>query len=110
VKIPNADHAIIEQQKLVDYLLNTEHRRGGSKAALLALFGYSTANWERLAADLRDTHLSADVTIERTTPYGQRYEIRAPLATPSGRLLMISSIWQIDQGTDRPRLITLYPD
>jgi hypothetical protein len=110
LKIPNADRAIIEQQKLVDYLLNTEHHRGGSKAALLAMFGYNVANWARLAADLRKAHLSIDVTVERDTPYGRRYEIRAPLDTPVGRPLVVRSIWHIDRGTTTPRLITLYPD
>lgn len=110
MRIPNAEHAIIDQQKLVAYLLNTEHRRGGSKAALLGMFGYTPANWEQLAADLRRDHLSAAVTVESDTPYGRRYEIRATLATPSGRPLTVRSIWQIDLGTTAPRLITLYPD
>ncbi|MGH7450629.1 MAG: DUF6883 domain-containing protein [bacterium] len=38
------------------------------------------------------------------------YEIRAPLQTPSGRTLIVRTIWQIDEGTDVPRLITLVPD
>ena len=41
--------------------------------------------------------------------YGQRFEIRAPLATPSGRRIVFQSVWQIDKGADLPRLITLYP-
>jgi hypothetical protein len=41
--------------------------------------------------------------------YGQRFEISAPLATPSGRRILFHSVWQIDKGTDLPRLITLYP-
>ena len=46
----------------------------------------------------------------RETPYGRRYEIRAFLETPSNRSLMVRTIWQIDQGTDYPRFITLFPD
>lgn len=51
-----------------------------------------------------------DVDIVKETPYGTRYEVRAALVTPVGRQLFTRSIWQIDRGTDRPRLITLFPD
>jgi hypothetical protein len=35
MKIPNSDRAIIKPSKLTEYLLNTEHKRGGAKATLL---------------------------------------------------------------------------
>lgn len=110
MRIPNADSAVIEEQKIVGYVLNAGHRRGGSKAALLLQFGYAPATWRRLADDLRRDHLTQNVDLTRTTPYGERYEIRAVLQTPSGRPLVVRSIWQIDLGTTSPRLITLYPD
>jgi hypothetical protein len=46
----------------------------------------------------------------RTTEYGTRYEIRMTLETPLGAPLTVRTIWQIDDGTDVPRLITLYSD
>ncbi len=110
MKLPNADNAIIDAQKIAGYVLNAEHRRGGSKASLLLAFGYDPANWQRLADDLRQYHLSTEVERSRATAYGTRYEIRAALQTPSGRLLTLRSIWQIDSGATVPRLITLYPD
>ena len=110
MKLPNAEGAIISYEKIVLYLLNTAHRRGGSKARLLLSFGYTVQNWQRLVDDLRAYHLTADVAAVRSTPYGTRYEIRAPLITPSGRSLIVRTIWQIDLGTDVPRLITLYPN
>jgi len=110
MKIPNADEAIIDEQKLTSYLLNTEHRRGGTKAVLLIAFGYDPTHWQRLADDLRRYHLSADVEFVRETAYGMRYEIRAALLSPSGRSLTVRSVWQIDSSASLPRLITLYPD
>lgn len=110
MKIPNADRAVIDAGKLIDYLLNPEHQRGGSKAALLISFGYSGAAWQRLEEALRRDHLSQDVYRMRQSAYGTRYEIRAQMSTPTGRPLMLRSIWQIDTGTDVPRLITVYPD
>ncbi|MBI3923675.1 MAG: hypothetical protein HY318_19805 [Armatimonadetes bacterium] len=110
MKIPNREKAEIAPEKLTEYLLNADHRRGGSKAQLLSEFGYHPANWHRLVYDLREFHLSAEVELVRETLYGTRYEIRAPLLTPVGRWLTLRTIWQIDEGTDTPRMITLFPD
>jgi hypothetical protein len=110
VKLPNADKAVIAPEKLTLYLLNPAHRRGGSKARLLLSLGYSAVHWQRLESDLRSQHLTADVELEMVTEYGGRYEIVAPLVGPNGRSITFRSVWQIDLGTDYPRLITLYPD
>lgn len=110
MKLPNRKLALIARDKLTDYVLNVTHRRGGPKARLLARFGYHLGNSDQLAADIRTYHVESDVEAEYTTPYGVRYEIRASLQTPSGRNLTIRTIWQIDTGTDFPRLITLFPD
>ena len=50
MKVPNADKAIIAEDKLSNYLLNITHRRGGSKARLLLAMGYRADDWQRLEA------------------------------------------------------------
>jgi hypothetical protein len=49
MKLPNADKAIIAQDKLCNYLLNVAHRRGSSKAKLLLAMGYRLVgnSWRR---------------------------------------------------------------
>lgn len=49
MKLPNADKAIVEREKVADYLLNPEHRYGASKARFFARFGFSRENWKVLA-------------------------------------------------------------
>ena len=110
MKIPNSDRAVIEPSKLTEYLLNSEHKRGGSKAKLLIQFGYSPDNWQQLEADIREFHLTVDVHVIKETAYGIRYEISSNLLTPINRSLLVKTVWQIDTGTDFPRLITLVPD
>jgi hypothetical protein len=110
MKLPNRERAVIAADKLIEYLLNVEHKRGGTKARLLGQFGYARESWQKLETDIRLYHLDAEVDVVRLALYGLRYEIRAPLQTPSGRLLVVRTIWQIDEGTDFPRLITLFPD
>ena len=53
MQLPNRILAIIAQEKLTDYLLNTRHRWGGTKARLLEQYGYSVQNWRQLEADIR---------------------------------------------------------
>jgi hypothetical protein len=110
MRIPNSDRAIIESSKLTEYLLNIDHKRGGAKAKLLIQFGYSIDNWQQLELDIRQFHLAQDVTVIKETDYGTRYEISSSLMTPIDRPLVVKTVWQIDIGTDVPRLITLVPD
>jgi hypothetical protein len=110
MKLPNAENAIIAEDKLARYLLDPGHRRGGSKARLLYSLGYDALHWQQLTDDLRRQHLTEEVIEQRETTWGQRYEIVGPLTGPSGDTLMFRSIWQIDLGANRPRLITMYPE
>jgi hypothetical protein len=91
-------------------LLDVDHPDGGSKARLLASLGYSQANWQQLDADLRSMHLTEDFVATSQTIWGMRYEIVAPIMGPSGDAMLFRSVWQIDLGTDVPRLITMYPE
>jgi len=110
MKLPNAENAVIDRAKIVQYLLDVDHPQGGSKARLLHSLGYSAADWTRLESDLRAAHLSEDVLATRQTLWGMRYEVLGPLTGPTGDSVLFRSVWQIDVGTDRPRLITMYPE
>ena len=109
MKIPNADKAIIGEDKLREYLLNVRHQRGGPKARLLVSRGYRPDQWQRLEQDIRAQHLTAEVAVTTASDYGTRFEIVAPLVGPLDRAVPFRSIWQIDTGTHRPRLLTIYP-
>jgi hypothetical protein len=91
-------------------LLDVDHPYGGSKAQLLVALGYSVARWQQLDADLRHSHLAEDFVKTVHTTWGTRYEVVAPLTGPSGDAIVFRSVWQIDRGTDIPRLITMYPE
>lgn len=110
MQIPNFDEAIIEKSKIIDYLLNIHHKRGGSKAKMLLNYGYSPENWQQLESDIRKFHLNAEVSIIKETSYGIRYEIISEILTPIHKPLLMKSVWQIDKGTEIPRLITMIPE
>jgi len=76
-KLPNAEKAIIAEDKLAEYLLDIGHRRGRSKAKLLLSLGYEAEHWRRLAEDIRQEHLTAEVVEQRETAWGQSLRDRS---------------------------------
>ena len=72
--------------------------------------GYRAENWQQLERDLRQQHLGEDFSIATKTAYGVCYEILALITSPTGKRVRFCSVWQIDQGTESPRLITMYPE
>lgn len=76
MKLPNAEHAVIEIEKLRDYCLSTSHPRGRHKARVFATALGMTAGD---AEELRDAIVTA-ISIREATPteqdqYGQRYVV-----------------------------------
>lgn len=109
MQLPNAENAVIEPAKLRDYLLSPSHPWGRFKLAFFATLGYTQDDWEQLAADLRAQHLPRDAVPGRSSPYGAKYEIRAPLQGPSGRIGDVLSIWIVRRDETIPRFVTAIP-
>jgi filamentous hemagglutinin len=109
MRLPNADLAIVEREKITRYLLNPEHRYGASKARFFAAFGFEIGSWETLADALREHAQHHQVSKTVQTRWGPRFEIDGELNTPAGRQPRIRSVWQFDHGEIAPRLITAYP-
>ncbi len=109
MKLPNADKAIVDREKITEYLLNPAHRFGASKARFFAHFGFHLAAWEQLAQALRRHGQTHDVTKTRQTGFGPRYEVEGKLVCPNGRRPQVRSVWQLDERAVAPRLLTAYP-
>ncbi len=108
-KLPNIDAAVIEDAKLVDYLLNPVHPRGAAKAQFLAAFGFSQAD-HTVLHDALIAHATAnDVASSRQSSHGARFEVDGPLLTPDGRAPVVRVVWYIRASEDFPRLVTLIP-
>ncbi len=109
MKLPNPDKLVVEREKIVDYLLNPAHRFGASKAWFFARFGFRLKEWERLAEAFREHGRTHEVAEVRETGFGPRYSVEGNLNTPRGRSPRVRTVWQTDQGTVAPRLISAYP-
>jgi len=108
MKLPNAEGAFVDPEKLTGYCLNNEHPRGKHKARVFAAtLGISTEH----AGDLRDALLHA-ILVEDAIPteeddHGQRYVVDFTMTGPSGRA-RVRSIWIIRVKEDFPRLTSCY--
>lgn len=109
MNLPNAQLAVVEQEKIVGYLLNAAHPDNGGKAAFFLSLGFSADNWQTLAASFRKAAENHPVKNSVVSPHGAKYVIDCKIATPSGRTPRVRMVWIIDAGRSAPRLVTAYP-
>jgi len=109
LKLPNVENAVIDAEKVRDYLLSPLHPVGRFKAAFFSLLGYRQEDWEQLETDLRQQHLTQDAVLGRETSYGGKYEIHGRTRGPSGKTREVVSVWIILVDEDVPRFVTAYP-
>jgi len=110
LRLQNAELAIVEETKIVDYLLNAAHPYGAAKARFFTHFGFSRADWRILAAALLKHGQTNEVDRVKETGFGPRYELVGEILVPDGRRPRIRTVWQVDEGQIAPRLITAYPE
>ena len=63
---------------------------------------------KRSAYTLREHGRIHEVARARDTGFGPRYAVEGELNTPSGRRPHVRTVWQMDEGTVEPRLISAY--
>jgi hypothetical protein len=96
MKLPNGEHAVVPDAKIVDYLLSNSHRDGQHKARFFRRFGYDLSAWQRLRDDLLE-HAKYDVIAEQQSPFGTRYIIEGIIQAPDGRTPNIRTIWFVEK-------------
>ena len=109
MRLPNAQNARIEREKVTDYLLSTTSPRGRSKAVFFLSFGFSMEQWQGFAEALRVHGAAHEAVKVVETVHGSRYHVDGMLEAPDGRDPQVRTVWQLDAGSDSPRLITAYP-
>jgi len=108
MKVPGAEFARIDREKIEDYLLSPFHPVGRFKAVVFGRLGYSRDEWQKLDTDLR-AHLRANDVIEiQRNAFGLKYVVGGNLVAPSGAVDFIT-VWIILDGESVPRFVTAYP-
>src|SRR4051812_381554 len=109
MKLPNRNDLIIEEEKIIGYLLNLNHAYGATRARFFVALGFNVESWSVFADALREHGRAHEIIASRETGYGPRYVVEGLLEIPSGAQAFVRSVWQFDDGSIAPRLITAYP-
>ena len=107
-QLPGVANAILDDRKITQYLLNTVHPTGASKAKFFMTFGFSPVNWAVLKSALLNHAHSTPVTDQASNPFGQKFEVSCSLVTLDGRNPCITLVWVIEPLDPNPRFITAY--
>ena len=102
--LPFADQAVVHDDKLVGYLLNVDHPRGGGKARFFLSLGFRPDKPDALRDALVDLARMADAV-----PVPHEYVVDGEVRTPSGRDIRFRTVWMLDGDRPPPRLVTAYP-
>lgn len=107
-RLPQTDALLVEQEKIVDYLLNHHHPDGASKARYFARFGFDAQHSEAFALALRQHGSEREVVEREVTMFGVKYTLVCAINTPDHRNPCVRTVWISEQG-GAPRLVTAYP-
>ena len=85
MRLPNADSAIVEHEKIVSYLLNPAHPDNEGKARFFLGVGFNQENWQLLAAALKRIAENQPASKIMASPHGTKYVVDGRIETPSGK-------------------------
>ena len=106
--LPNAAIALVEDVKIRDYLLNPGNPQNQGKAGQFGRFGFTRMGWAVLAGALGRHPVQNQVVKITRSQHGAKYVVECTLMTPDGRNPCLRSVWIIENGQSRPRLVTAY--
>ena len=109
MELPNSGSAIIEREKIADYLLNAAHPDNGGKAAFFLSLGFNQDDWQGLALAFHRLAGRAQISKSVETSHGCKYIVEGRIETPVGKSPIVRTIWIIDRGAEAPRLVSAYP-
>lgn len=107
-RIPGPEKAVLDPEKIREYLLSETHPVGKFKARYFAALGFRREHWHELAKKLRDT-VELEAVLAEVNRFGWKFKVRATLQGPSGRSAQVVVIWIVRVGESFPRFVTAYP-
>ena len=108
-KLPNAHQAVIDPEKLREYVLSPDHEHGRHKARVFkAALGIDRDNWEYLRDQIAAGVVRAEVSEVRTGRYGLRYSVPILIEGMGGQTHEVTTGWIIKNEGAPPRLTTAY--
>jgi hypothetical protein len=109
MKLPNADQAIVLEEKVVSYLLNSRHPEGAGKAKFFLALGFHTGEWQVFAQAISRLATYNELSHQSQSVHGWKDVVDGEIQSPIGRSVLIRTVWIVDHGKVAPRLVTSYP-
>ncbi|GLI52684.1 DUF6883 domain-containing protein [Thermodesulfovibrio yellowstonii] len=109
MKLSNYEKALIDNEKILNYLLSETHPVGKFKAKFFRSLGFNANNADLLKNALLQIACDGTVTKAIDTPFGVKYIIEGFLPTPIGQTVNILTVWIIEKGEKILRFVTAYP-
>lgn len=108
--LPDADRAIIKDDKVRLYLLNPEHEVGGPKARVFrATLGFTQEHWRELAAVLHDGVQTCPVIkVQPGYDGGLECYVVIDVQGPNGAERPVMTQWHVPRDGSAPHLVTAY--
>jgi hypothetical protein len=107
--LPYPDRAIVEDRKLRDYALDTDHDQGGPKARLFyAILNIGREDWAHLRDEILRRLPDGCVREVKPNPYTTTYGVVLPIRGLNGRVAPVITAWELHE--DVPRLVSLRVD
>ena len=107
--MPNSDKAITAKEKFMNYSLDYNNPNAVGKAeAYERGLGFNKSNAESLISQIDEAVKSgANSPIEIiSSEFGTKYKFRIPVKGINGMIKNVIAVYQIDVGSEIPRLIT----
>jgi hypothetical protein len=112
MRLPNAENAVIDIEKLRDYCLNPNHPEGKHKArAFHEKLGLERTDAELLRSLILEAILKAEAVEQSATKYGRRFFVDFEIQRGVGVIwytAVVRTAWMIRNGEDCPRLTTAF--
>jgi len=112
MKLPNAENAVIDIEKLRDYSLSPTNPKGLHKARLFQnKLAIEVDEAELLLEAIRKAIFVADAVEQEPNGYGRRFRVDFILGRGKGIIFYeaaVRSAWIIRSNEDFPRLVTCY--
>jgi len=108
MKLPNAENAFIDIDKLTGYCLSMEHPRGRNKARMfMTLLGVTARNFDVLRDAIVEAVTTEDAVPGNQDEFGARYTVDFEMKGLS-KWVVVRTAWIIRVHEDFPRLTSCY--
>lgn len=114
-RLENAESASIPEDKFANYAMDPEHPQNRGKWQAFKRLGYDLSTQrgrvtgaQNLIDQIREQLSALPAKRQSATSYGHRLQVEVPIRGPNGNTGTLFTVWQVDDGTATPKLITTW--